>query len=707
MQDIHCSRLAAGCIAALVFLNPAHAQQANQPVHQHDEHTPLEEVRVTGHPLSAEGLAQPATVLRDEELRRKMQASIGDTVAREAGIRSASFGQAAGRPVIHGLGGARVRVMEDRIDTLDVSVTSTDHATTVEPFIANRIEVLKGATTLLYGSGAIGGVVDVHTGRIPHALPEDGLQGRLELRGADNADKKVGAVRLDGAAGRLAWHLDAFGREANDYEIPDFAESDRLRALEEADGDSEAEARGRLPGSDFDAAGGAIGVSFIGERGFVGLAVSKLDADYGLPGGHAGEEGENDGTEDTEEAGNSMLDMQQTRVDLEAGLEQPLQGFDSINLRVGINDYQHAELEADGAVATRFNNEAWEARLELVHQELAGWHGALGLQYSDREFSALGEEAFAPPVDTTAVGLFWVGEHNFNLFDIETGVRVDHVEHSPANLPERDFTTFSGSLGLLFQFAEQWSLGVQTDYSQRAPVGEELYADGAHLATQSYELGDANLAEESAFSLSTSLRFASERWRFESTFYHVQFEDFIHQANSGELTDGLPLLRYIQGDANFTGLDAQAEMVVSRWSNGDLSVKAMFDTVRARLDEAPAGPGSRNLPRIPSHRYGGGVEAHWSLGQRWNQLTFSVDYSQTAKQDDVAGFELPTDSFNDWSVYLGADLRVGGVGSNAIATLFLQGRNLSDDEQRQHTSFIKDFAPAPGRSIEAGIRLSF
>ncbi len=707
MLTIYRSPLSACCIAALGVCHPAYAQQSDKPAHNHNDRPALEEVRVIGHPLSAEGLAQATTVLSGEALQRKLQTSIGDTVALEPGMRSASFGQAAGRPVIHGLGGARVRVMEDRIDTLDVSVTSSDHATTVEPFVADRIEILKGSSTLLYGSGAIGGVVDVHTGRIPHALPEDGFGGKLELRGTDNANKKVGALRLDGGAKQFGWHIDAFGREADAYDIPGFAESDRLRAQEATEGGEEGvdEARGTLPGSEFEAAGGAIGLSFIGERGFAGLAVSTLDANYGLPGGHAEEE-DADPNAAAEITGNPTLDMQQTRVDLEAGLEQPLPGFDSVNLRVGSNDYQHSEVEPDGAIATRFDNDAWEARLELVQQEWAGWNGALGLQYGEREFSALGEEAFVPAVDTTSAGLFWVGERRFDWFDLETGLRVDRVEHSPADLPQRDFTTVSGSLGLLLPLTEQWSLGLQSDYSQRAPVGEELYANGAHLATQSFEQGNADLDEESALNLSATLRFATPHLHLESTLYRAQFKDFIYQLDSGVLAGGLPLLDYTQGDANFSGLDAQADAVVSRWASGDLSVRATFDTVRARLDEATAG-GSNDLPRIPPRRYGVGVEAHWSLGESWQQLTVSVDYRQTAKQNDVASLELPTNSFEDLSFYVGADLHLGRATRATVATLFLQGRNLTDDEQRQHTSFIKDFAPAPGRSIEAGLRLNF
>ena len=284
------SALSTAAIAYSLVGNPSVA--AEQEVAKTQSN--LEEVKVIGHPLSAEGLAQASVVLAGAELDRKLQGSIGATIAFEPGIHSTSFGEAVGRPVIHGQSGARVRVMEDRIDVMDVSVTSSDHATSIEPFIADRVEVLKGASTLLYGTGAIGGVVDVHTGRIPHEVPEKPVVGRAELRYADNADASVGAVRLDGGAGNLAWHLDGSSRDAGNYDIPGFAESARQRALEEAEleagEEGEEEARGVLPGSDLNARGGAIGASYVSDRGFAGFAVSRMEAKYGLPGGHAHEE---------------------------------------------------------------------------------------------------------------------------------------------------------------------------------------------------------------------------------------------------------------------------------------------------------------------------------------------------------------------------------------------------------------------------------
>ena len=292
---------AAACTCAVSAAAEPDSQEANGP-----EVALIEEVVVIGHPLSGEGLSQASEVLQGDELARQLGANIGATLEAQPGIHSAQFGNAVGRPVIHGLGGPRVRIMEDRIDALDVSVTSADHAVTVEPFTADRIEVLKGPSTLLYGSGAIGGVVDVHTGRIPHEVPDKPLSGGAEIRYDDNTEGTATSFKLNGGAGRIAWHLDGTWKDGDEYEIPGFAESSHLRALEEAEGEGEEEAgeeeaRDILPGSDYDFETYAGGVSYVFDRGFIGISVSQLNADYGLPGGHGHEHEE--GEEGAEAAG--------------------------------------------------------------------------------------------------------------------------------------------------------------------------------------------------------------------------------------------------------------------------------------------------------------------------------------------------------------------------------------------------------------------
>jgi iron complex outermembrane recepter protein len=652
----------------------------------------METITVIAHPLSAEGLALAAEVIEGDELSRTVASSIGETVGYEPGVHAANYGQAASRPVIHGLSGPRVRILEDRIDTLDVSVTSADHAVTVEPFLADRIEILKGPSTLLYGSGAIGGVVDVHTGRIPHEQSAEPVSGRIEGRRGNNGDRETLVGRLDGGVGAFAWHIDGFTRQADEYRIPGFAESKALRALEEEDDDhGDDEVRRRLPGSDLDSKGGAVGFSFVGDRGFAGMSISGVDAKYGLPGGHADHDEEE--AEDEEE-GNPVLDLKQTRVDFEAGLANPFQGFESLNLRIGHNDYEHKEIEPDGEVATLFSNDAWEARVELVHQEYAGWNGAFGLQFTDRDFSATGEEAFIAPVETRALGAFWVGERRFERFELEAGLRLETVDVDSSTAGSQDFTSYAVSLGLVVPIGDGWSLGLLSDYSARAPIAEELFSDGPHLATRAFEIGNPDLDVERALSLSANLRYATDDWLFNSTLYYTRFTDFIYESPTGEEEDDLPVFVYQQASADFVGFDAEVRRTVATWDQGRLEVSAQFDTVSASLDVT----GNDNVPRLPPTRYGLGLAGHWGI------VRASIDHLWNEKQNDTAEFELPTDRYRDLRAEVAADF---GFAERGDLTVFVQGRNLSNDDQRQHTSFIKDFAPMPGRTVEAGIRARF
>ena len=692
----------------------------------------LVEIIVLAHPLSSEGLAQASDVLDADELERKAVDNIGATVGNEPGIHNSSYGAGAGRPVIHGLGGARVRIMEDQIDTLDVSVSSGDHAVTVDPFIAERVEILKGSTTLLYGSGAIGGVVDVHTGRIPHEVPER-IEGAFNLRGSDNGNGRNGSLRLDGGGGNLAWHIDAFAREAGDYDIPGFAESAALRALEEEEahhdehehgdddhgdeeehheeeeGHEEHEVQGYLPGSGLEVRGGSAGFSFVGDRSFVGLAVSQLDSEYGIPGhshahGHDDEHGEHDDEheghddEHEEEEGHGdseatpIVDLEQTRIDLEAGIADPFGGFENLNFRLGINDYQHVENEA-GEAGTAFANNAWEARAELTHAPVGGWSGALGVQLGDREFSVVGEEAFTPPVDTSSVGLFWVGERSLGELGLETGLRFDSVEHTPAQGLSRDFNGASASLGLIVPLLEGWQGTLLADYSSRAPVGEELFSDSPHPGTGVFEIGNPELDVEQARNLAATLSGGGDGWSLRGTFYNTNFADFIYQAATGEEQDGFAVYRYSQADATFAGFEVEGRVTVAEWDAGHLEIGAFFDMVSPELDVS----GNANLPLIPPERTG------LSLEFTGDRLRATLEYVRASEQDDVAEFELPTDSYDDLRARVAWRFRPGDM----EVDLFLAGRNLTDSEQRLHTSVVKDLAPQPGRTIEAGLRMRF
>ncbi len=654
----------------------------------------IEELVIVAHPLSAEGLSQASDVLTGRELEQKVAENIGATLEREPGIHSAQFGNAVGRPVIHGLGGPRVRIMEDRIDTLDVSVTSADHAVTVEPFIAERVEVLKGSSTLLYGSGAIGGVVDVHTGRIPHSVPEK-ISGGIETRYNENTSGQTTAAKISGGANQFAWHLDGTWKDGDNYRIPDFAESAALRAAEEEEEgeegeEEEEEARRRLPGSDFDSSSVAGGVSLIQDWGFVGISISHIDADYGLPGGHGHEEGEEE--EEEEEEGNPVLDMNQTRADFELGIADPFGAFTSFNLRLGINDYEHEEIEPSGEVGTEFSNEAWELRGELVY-EADAWRGVVGVQHTAREFSALGEEAFVRPVDSRDTGIFWLAERDLGNLSLEGGLRFGKVDHDPSFGRDQSFNTFAVSLGLVMPLTPEWQFSLLADVSSRAPVAEELYSNGPHLVTQAFEVGDENLDEEQASALSATLQYQSERVQARVTAYYTEFSDFIYEGATGEIEDDLPVFLFQQEDATFWGLDAEVSYTVATWDQGKFSIHALFDTVEADLDIS----GNDNIPRLPPSRFGAGFEA------QMGPAVASVTYTRVQEQNDAAAFEFPSDRYED----LRAQLSINQPVAFGEVSVFINGRNLTNDEQRLHTSFIKEFAPAPGRTVEFGLRMKF
>lgn len=704
MNTSKLARRASHAVCALLSVSATTALAASDDNADDDRTVLIEEMVVSAHPLSAEGLAQPGMVLDGDELNRAVAGTLGETLINQPGIHSSTFGQAVGRPVIRGLAGPRVKVMEDRIDSLDVSVSSPDHATTIEPFIADRIEVLKGPSTLLYGTGAIGGVVDVHTGRIPHTAPEK-VDLKAEVRGADNADQRTAAGSLNAGAGGFVFHIDGFYRDADDYEIPGFAESEALRAMEEEehedeDHDEEAheeeeEAFGVLPGSDVNTKGGALGLSFVGDRGFIGASLSTYDSEYGIPGHsheHEEEEEEHEEEEHEEEEGNAFIDLKQTRFDFEAALLEPFGGAESLNLRIGYNDYEHKEVEPSGEVGTLFENEAIEGRIEVVHLPAAGIRGAGGFQFSDRQYEASGEEAYVPPVDTRTYGLFYVGQREFEYFSLDGGVRYEHVGHDPQFGLNRSFDLGAISVGLTAPFESGLTLALLADYSTRAPTVEELYSDGPHLATGSFEIGDPNLDKERAANVSATVQFENEAWLLGASFYYTDFQDFIYEQATGEEEDDLPVFQWTQDDATFQGVDLEAEWRAVRWDSGEFAVNAFYDQVRARLKDGE----NRNLPRIPPRRWGLGARLNW-IG-----LTATINYARSSSQDAVAPLELPTDSFEDLRAHLGYTWDLNGN----LIEIFVAGRNLTDDEQRFHTSFIKDIAPQPGRTVEGGLRVT-
>jgi iron complex outermembrane receptor protein len=645
---------------------------------------PLDEVVVTATALHESGLevAQPTSVLSGDELVRDRGTSIGEALANTPGVSATYFGPQASRPVIRGQSGERVQVSEDGAESLDVAALSADHAVTIDPLLADRVEVLRGPATLLYGNGATGGLVNVLVHRVPEEA-HDRFGGAAELRGDSALGERALAARVDGGANGWALHGDAYARETDDVEVAEYGLSRTARESGAFTSEDVEATRGRIPNSQSSLKGGAVGVSRVGETGFAGLAVSRFETEYGIP----GPEG-------------VSIDMNQTRLDFNSDWHEPNAWIASTHLRASYNNYEHAELEPGGEVGTQFDQDGLSARLAVDTAELAGWRGSFGLQFRHVDFVAQGEEAFVPASVTDNLGVFAYAERPFGNLTLELGGRLEQQEiTTDAQLPEYDSASASFAGGLVWKFSTGWSTALNVTSTRRHPTSTELYADGPHVAAQRFEIGDAELRPERATTLDLSLRHRGERWSMSLTAFRSDYTDYIFPSPTGEIEDELPVSVYLQADADFTGLEAELELPAIPLGGGSLSTRLVADTVRAEL--AAGG----DLPQIPPLRVG--AELRYARGI-WSAGLAAHRYDE---QDRVAANELPTDGYTMLGADLSWRLPLGGIDGGANGErhwlVYLRGSNLLDEDARRHTSPLKEFAPLPGRSLGAGVRLEF
>lgn len=689
--------------AAALALYPLSATAQNEERFDGDD-----EIIVTASPLekSIGETIIGTSVLKDEELSLRIANSIGETLRREPGISSTYFGQGASRPVIRGLGGDRIRVLDAGIGSIDASATSPDHAVAVEPATAERIEIVRGTSMLLYGSSAAGGVVNVFNGRIPTERPEGGIDGALRIGAStvDDGGELSGAVDLElfkVGDGAIVLHGDGFYRDAADYNIPGFAESARFIAAEEeeegGEEEEEEEVFGLAENSAFETKGGSAGLSWIFENGFFGVSATAMDTTYGVPGGHGHEEGEEE-EEEEEEEGGVTIDLEQRRLDFNGEIDANFAFFQKTKFRLGYADYEHAEIEPSGEVGTLFTNEGWEGRLELVDKPfnaLGGEvNGAVGFQFRLREFSAVGEEAFVPPTSSDQFGFFALKEYASGPWRFELGGRYESTSHTVEETGfTRDFDGFSVSGGVGLKPTENLFFGVNAFRTERAPSTEELFSNGPHLATDQFEVGDPTLDEEVGRGVEATARFSTDRFTFAINGFYTSYKDFIYEMETGDEEDGLPVFQFVAADAKFRGFEAEAEAELFRFANFDVHGDAAFDLVRATADVT----GNRNLPRIPPLSGLLGLEARSDL------IDMRVELELAAEQDNTADFELVTDGYEVINAFV--TLRpfptIPGLSVNVA------GYNLSDEEVRLHTSFLKDLVPLPGRNFRVSLRGEF
>jgi iron complex outermembrane receptor protein len=623
-------------------------------------HTEEVVVSAAGDPRSLSDVAQPVTVLDGATLQEKVQPTLGETLAREPGISATSYSPGVSRPVIRGFGGDRIRVLENGVGVGDASNVSEDHAVSTDPLAAERIEVVRGPATLMYGSNAVGGVVNILDHRIPDHLPDTPMVGAAEVRYGSNAEEMSGGASLDGRLGSVGWHVDGVRRKTDDYDTPE----------------------GRLLNSDVDTTAATAGASWIAKRGFFGLSYGGFDTNYGIP--------------NPDEP--VRIDLEQRRWDAQGEYNAPLGLLRSVRLRLGRSDYEHVEIEDTGEAGNTFFNESWEGRVELPHRELGPFLGEFGVQYTHRDFTAVGEEAFVPPTQTENAALFLFEEIGAEPLKLELGARYEHQNNSADDpvLPERTFDALSGSAGVVWKPVPTYALSASVSRSARPPVAEELYANGPHLATFQFQVGDPNLSEETAMGLDLSFRRLTGRVTGELTLFGSRFDDYIFLQPTGSDVDvdgePIPEFRYVQTDAEYTGGELHVDVELLHREPHHLELELTADRVRA--EERGSG---QPLPRITPGREGVGIryqgKGFWGLLEaRW-----------TEEQDRVAAFETGTPGYTWINASVGYRLLTG----RRVHDFVLRGLNLTDELARNHLSPLKEVVPLAGRDVSFSYRLTF
>lgn len=661
---------------------------------ENEQATTLDTIRIKAHPLeqTSKDFAVADTVV-DQKRLAQGAVTIGEALSGETGISSNQFGAGSSRPVIRGQDGPRVKILQNSSENIDVSTLSPDHAVTVDPALAKQVEVIRGPSTLLFGAGTVGGLVNVTDSKLPTALPEKGYEGNVGLRYNTGSDEKLATAGVTlGLGDQVALRVEGLKREANDYIAPDYVhEGEKERRVDNTF------AKGQTVN---------VGLSWIYDRGFTGISYSNRQDQYGLP-GHSHEYeschlhglslhcGEHDHDEDehddhdhdhAHEAG-PWIDLKSERYDVRTELDEPFAGFKKLRAQASYTDYQHDEIEED-TIATRFKNKGYDGRLELVHNPLGAWEGVIGTQYGQQKLELTGEEAFLAPNTTKKWSVFALEHAQLNDVHVELAARAEKQKIDIDDSSKKDFdgSAFSVSGAANWEFAPNYKLSLVTSHQERLPLAQELYADGGHFATNTYELGNDQLSKEKSNNVELGFHYDDNTFDYHVHVYHNWFDDYIYAQTLDRYKD-FRLVQYAQDKAKFYGAEAEAGYQISPI----YKLRVFGNYVRGKID-------NDNAPRVPAGRLGTKLNAdfddHWSG---------SAEYYHVFQQDKIAAYETDSQSYN----MLNLGVAYSGNYSNVSDyRVFLNANNLLDDQVYQHASFLSTI-PQVGRNFSVGVNFSF
>lgn len=658
------------------------------------ELTPLL-VTAAASPKEASDYVTLASALDREALFAASSSNLGEAVSSLVGVQQTGFAPGAGRPVIRGFGGPRVQMLQDGLALIDVSAMSDDHAVSDNVALGSRVEVLRGPATLLYGGNAIGGVVNLIQETAPRALPTGPIEGQVALSYDGASEGWEGALRSTVGFGPLAFRIGLARNQRNDYAIPDFTPpEDHDHAPDEGENHEGEESLTRLPNTFSNRDSLAIGLSgFTARDGRISASFELLDSLYGVP-GHHHEEGDDDEGEDHEhEEAAVRIDLLSRRGTL--GFDLPLSGagvFERVKSDFAYTDYEHRELEGD-EIGTRFTREAWEWRNEWTHAPLLDYEGVIGWQWEQSDFTADGEEAFTPPSTTRRLGLFWAVEKPGRQWTWQHGVRFEYQQVKvDVDRPDYSDWSTSASSGFVWKLRPDYTLGVQASLSQRHPNVTELFADGPHLATGAYEIGDPDLGVETALGLDLTLRHEGTLFDWTAATYLYRFDDYIYESPTGEEHDELPVQVFRQDDAVVVGFEL--ENTVHLWEGPESSGHLLLGFDWTRLENLATDDA---LPRNPPAR----VRATFHVTRGMFGLDATIRHS--VEQDFLAPNETATGGYTMLDLALTAE----GTWLDRPFTAFVSLKNLTDELAFNHLTYGKEEKPLVGRSLAIGLRWQY
>lgn len=614
------------------------------------------------------------TKLKGPELMKKRQTTIGETLGAEAGVQSTSFGPNASRPVIRGLDGDRIRVLQNGLGTLDASTQSLDHAIPVDTLTIDQVEIVRGPMSLLYGSSAVGGVVNLLTNRIHYEFEEGFFSKFLFIGESVNQGLSSGA-HLNYGKNNWVYHFDGSTRNLGDVSVPGYAHSRKFRSTNP----SSPEPKDEVPNSFNKQDNVALAVSRIFNRGHLGLSYNHFNTLYG--------------TVADEEV---SIDMTQNRFEFHSEYRPESGKIRKWKMKSAQSDYFHSELEG-GATGTRFKNKGNETRIEALNKN-GDWNGVSGIHTQIFSFSADGEEAFLPSSDNRKLSAFSFQQLSLGKNALRFGGRIeDHFIHKQSSeefgsSDKKGFLGYNASLGHCYDFSKKNTLETSLSYTERAPTFQELYSNGEHVATDTFEVGDSGLKKEKASALEVTFKKSTDDHHFTTSVYSQVFENYISLNPTGGDVSGVPEYLYEQVHALFYGVDLDHKKGLLKGKKGTLSLINKFDYVRAKNTKD-----GNNLPRISPGRFTVGFEFEK------DQWSMDIESMYVAHQTKVAPEERRTDDYIHTNV--GSTYKL--VGNLYSLDLFVRVRNIFDVEARNHVSTLKELAPLPGRNFIVGAQAQF